>query len=90
MNLKLNVDAPDETGSAVEKIEDLERRVAWFLDQQAALERWREERYRDDEREMAASIVHEAQELKDDGATRDEAVERFLKRWDEAMTSIGS
>ncbi|MBL9161017.1 MAG: hypothetical protein JNJ70_26285 [Verrucomicrobiales bacterium] len=88
MNLTLNIDVSEETREAVEKIRDLNERVAWFLQEQAALERWRQERQSNDDREIAAAIVREAEFLKQSGESRDAIGERFLSRWDRMMSQI--
>lgn len=88
MNLTLNIDVSEETREAVEKIRDLNERVAWFLQEQAALERWRQERRSNDEREIAAAIVREAEFLKQSGESRDAIGERLLSRWDRMMSQI--
>lgn len=88
MNLTLNIDVSEETREAVEKIRDLNERVAWFLQEQAALERWRQERQSNDDREIAAAIVREAEFLKQSGESRDAIGERLLSRWDRMMSQI--
>lgn len=88
MNLTLNIDVSEETREAVEKIRDLNERVAWFLQEQAALERWRQERRSNDVREIAAAIVREAEFLKQSGESRDAIGERLLSRWDRMMSQI--
>lgn len=88
MNLTLNIDVSEETREAVEKIRDLNERVAWFLQEQAALERWRQERQSNDDREIAAAIVRDAEFLKQSGESRDAIGERLLSRWDRMMSQI--
>lgn len=88
MNLTLNIDVSEETREAVEKIRDLNERVAWFLQEQAALERWRQERQSNDDREIAAAIVRDAEFLKHSGESRDAIGERLLSRWDRMMSQI--
>lgn len=88
MNLTLNIDVSEETREAVEKIRDLNERVAWFLQEQAALERWRQDRRSNDDREIAAAIVREAEFLKQSGESRDAIGERLLSRWDRMMSQI--
>jgi len=88
MNLTLNIDVSEETREAVEKIRDLNERVAWFLQEQAALERWRQERQSNDDRKIAAAIVRDAEFLKQSGESRDAIGERLLSRWDRMMSQI--
>jgi hypothetical protein len=88
MNLTLNIDVSEETREAVEKIRDLNERVAWFLQEQAALERWRQERQSNDDREIAAAIVRDAEFLKQSEESRDAIGERLLSRWDRMMSQI--
>ena len=88
MNLTLNIDVSEETREAVQKIHDLSERVAWFLQEQAALERWREERQSREDRETAAAIVREAEALKHSGESPVAIGERLLSRWDRMMSQI--
>ena len=61
MNLTLNIEVSADTQETVAQIGDLNERVAWFLKEQAALERWRAERQNAEDRALAASIVRDAQ-----------------------------
>lgn len=88
MNLTLNVDLTEEICSAVEQISDLNERVSWFLSEQVALEQWRSDRQLAEDRDIAAQIVREAEASKQGGASQQEIAERFLKRWDQVMSSI--
>ena len=88
MNLTLNIDVSEETREAVQKIHDLNERVAWFLQEQAALERWRQEHQSSEDRETAAAIVREGEALKHSGESRDAIGERLLSRWDRMMSQI--
>ena len=85
MNLTLTVDLPDQDKDVVLQIDDLEARVAWFVGEQIALERWRRERHEPSDRIMALDAIREAAELKVKGASRDEVAKRFLNRWEQII-----
>ena len=89
MNLTLTVDLPDQDRDVVLQIDDLEARVAWFVSEQIALERWRRERHEPSDRSMALDAIREAAELKVKGASRDEVAKRFLNCW-EQITDQGT
>lgn len=82
MNLTLNIEVSADTQEAVAQIGDLNERVAWFLKEQAALERWRAERQNAEDRALAAAIVRDAQAAQSNGVPREEVAERLLSRWD--------
>jgi len=82
MNLTLNIEGSADTQEAVAQIDDLNERVAWFLKEQAALERWRAERQNAEDRALAAEIVQDAQAAQSCGVPREEVAERLLSQWD--------
>jgi len=88
MNLTFNVDLPDRDKEMVEQIEDLEARIAWFVGEQVALERWRRDRQQPEDRDVALEAIRQARVMKQSGTTREEVAEQFLKRWDELMTQV--
>jgi len=88
MNLTLEIDVPDENREAIEKIADLDQRVSWFVNEQAALEVWRSEHHKSEDRELAARAIQRAEEMKQGELDRTAIAESFLKRWDRVMSSI--
>jgi hypothetical protein len=89
MNLTLNIEVSADTQEAVAQIGDLNERVAWFLKEQAALERWRAERQNAEDRALAAAILQDAQAAQSCGVSREEVAERFLSRWDRLFADGG-
>lgn len=89
MNLTLNIEVSADTQEAVAQIGDLNERVAWFLKEQAALERWRAERQNAEDRALAAAIVRDAQAAQSCGVPREEVAERLLSRWDRLFADGG-
>ncbi len=90
MNLTLNVHLPDQDQEAIARIDDLEARVAWFVREQIALERWRGSRQAEVDRDIALDAIRQAETWRQSGVSREQVAERFLRRWDEIMTGIGS
>jgi hypothetical protein len=88
MNLTLNVDLPEQDRETVAQIGDLEARVAWFVGEQVALERWRNSRHEASDRELAIEAVRQAEKMKEDRISREDVAKRFLKRWDEVMSQV--
>lgn len=80
MNLTLNIEVSADTQEAVAQIGDLNERVAWFLKEQAALERRRAERQNAEDRALAAAIVQDAQAAQSCDVPREEVAERLLSR----------
>ena len=89
MNVMLNIEVSADTQKAVAQINDLNERVAWFLKEQADLERWRSERQNAEDRALASAIVQDAQAQQHPDLPRDEIGQRLLSRWDKIFAEVG-
>ena len=89
MNVMLNIEVSADTQKAVAQIDDLNERVAWFLKEQADLERWRSERQNAEDRALASTIVQDARAQQHPDLPRDEIGRRLLSRWDKIFAEVG-
>ena len=77
---KLTLELPDEA----EKIQDLDKSIAWFVDEQIRIANWREKQYGDDVESILSAAREDAEKLKSSGMTQEDARAEFLKLWQES------
>ena len=80
---------PDELAPAVESIDDLDKRVGWFVREQAALEAWRRRRHSAEAKRLVDTALAEGERLREEENPEDTRT-RLLKRWDAITQAIDS
>ncbi|MDF1754324.1 MAG: hypothetical protein P1U89_16190 [Verrucomicrobiales bacterium] len=75
----LTIDIPEEAA----QIKDLRERLEWFVEEQVKLDQWRQQRFPHDVEELVNEAYDEADRLKSEGLSMDQAREEFVKLWRE-------
>ena len=73
----IHIEIPEE---AVQ-IEGLGERIAWFVEEQIKIARWRKHRYGAEANDLVAAAYDEAARLSAEGMTTDQARREFTTRW---------
>jgi hypothetical protein len=73
----IHIEIPEEAA----QIEGLGERIAWFVEEQIKIARWRKDRYSADVNNLVAAAYAEADRLRADGVSPQQARQEFSARW---------
>lgn len=85
MDMSLTDDLPPDLDRQVREIPDVGERVIAFLRNQVEHEQWRKGRYSEKARQIVQDGLSEANRLREEGVSREEAFRRFFATYDEVM-----
>jgi len=77
---KLTLELPDEA----KKIQDLDKSIAWFVDEQIRIANWRGGRNQKDVDRILSAATVDAEKMKLEGKAKEDARSEFLKLWQES------